>query len=246
MTNTPISKSPIVINFKTTGSRAFFEAYFEGLASFYTAEACAHGLILCPPFPYLSLFEKARHELGFTLGAQDCDAVPGGPLTGAVTVAMLQDMGVSHVLVGHSERRVQCGETPALLQQKLTTLVEAGLRPILCVGEDKQTRESGATLAHLKADLLACLPPSFAGELDVAYEPVWAIGASQPPEQGVIDEACQHVSVVLQERHVKSRVFYGGSVTADNAATLLQSSAQGLLVGRAGMELSSLRRILGL
>ena len=200
-------------------------------------------VVVIPPCPYLAelISENAGSALGF--GAQDLSEHEQGAYTGEVAGAMLKDIGCSHVLVGHSERREYHGETSEVVARKFVAAQAAGLIPILCVGELLEHREAGDTESIIGAQLDAVLGlagiSSFANAV-VAYEPVWAIGTGKTatPEQAQEVHAFMRDKFAKQDARIASslRLLYGGSVKAANAAELFaQSDIDGGLIGGASL-----------
>src|SRR6202163_3567984 len=169
-------------NWKMNGlraSRAEFEAMLVG-ASQVGAKA---DLLVCPPATLVAGFaEKARGSKTLAVGAQDCHPKPSGAHTGDLSAEMLADAGASAIIVGHSERRADHGESDALVRQKAEAAWRAGLTAIVCIGETREQRDAGQTLDICGAQLKGSLPDgATAGHLVVAYEPVWAIGTGLTP-----------------------------------------------------------------
>jgi len=205
-----------------------------------------------PPFPYLSAV-RAALPASLRLGAQDCSPETQGAYTGQVSAPMLRDIGCSAVLIGHSERRHGLGETDALLSKKLMRALESSLIPVLCVGETLAERESGRANAIIDAQLrgsLAGHAETALSSLVIAYEPVWAIGTGRTatPE----DAAAAHRAVrqTLTDMYSvrfseQTRVVYGGSVNARNAAELFaREEIDGGLVGGASLVATDFAAIL--
>ncbi|MBM3492194.1 MAG: triose-phosphate isomerase [Alphaproteobacteria bacterium] len=198
-------------------------------------------LLLCPPATLLHPMAQALSGSAIALGGQDCHAEPKGAHTGDIAAEMLADLGCRYVIVGHSERRQNHGETDAEVAAKATAAQRAGLTAIVCVGETRAEREAGRAEAVVTAQLLASLP---AGCTDrntvIAYEPVWAIGTGLTPTAA--DVAALHAAIrrVLGQRFGAAagcmRLLYGGSVKAGNAAELLAvANVDGALVGGASL-----------
>jgi triosephosphate isomerase len=164
---------------------------------------------------------------------------------------MLSELGVNGVLLGHSERRQLFGETDKALQLKLPAALEAGLRPILCVGETEDERERGDTerkLRHQVQEAVARLDPARLGEVVIAYEPIWAIGTGRVATLEQAQEAIAFVRALVADRSPeqaqRTRILYGGSVKAENAAELMAlPDIDGALVGGASLEAESLAAI---
>ncbi len=200
-------------------------------------------VVVMPPFPYLAELITASADSALCFGAQDLSEYAKGAYTGDIGGAMLKDIGCSHVLVGHSERREYHGETSAVVARKFVAAQAAGLIPILCVGELLEHREGGETEAIIGAQLDAVLGlagiSAFAGAV-VAYEPVWAIGTGKTatPEQAQEVHAFMRDKFSRQDARIASslRLLYGGSVKAANAAELFaQSDIDGGLIGGASL-----------
>ncbi|MDR3414770.1 MAG: triose-phosphate isomerase [Nevskia sp.] len=201
--------------------------------------------LVCPPAVYL---ESVRQRIGdgpILLGAQNLsDQHKAGAYTGEILGAMLAELGCSYVIVGHSERRAYYGEDDATVARKFAAAQAAGLRPILCVGETLEQREGGMTETVLERQLgaviAACGIGAFARAV-VAYEPVWAIGTGRTasPEQAQAAHAYLRGQLAVQDAKIanSTRILYGGSVKADNAAALLCcADVDGGLIGGASLK----------
>jgi triosephosphate isomerase len=197
-------------------------------------------VLICPPFTLLKAVAEGLADTGFALGAQNVHAADSGAYTGEVSVAMLRETCCQYVIVGHSERRQLFGEDDATVAAKFAAAKAGGLVPILCVGETLEEREADRTLDVVHRQLDAVLAAHGDTALDgavLAYEPVWAIGTGRTatPEQA------QDVHAALRARcpegsRAALRILYGGSVKADNAATLFaQPDIDGGLVGGASL-----------
>lgn len=198
---------------------------------------------LFPAFPHLAPVHDALIGSEMTLGAQDLSPERDGAFTGDVSAEMLADTGCGLVLVGHSERRDVHGENAGLLARKLKRALEAGLKPLYCVGETLEQRKAGAAQAVVK-DHLATLAGN-EGIAAVAYEPVWAIGTGETATPGQAAEMHAFIRKELRKLGLdKLPILYGGSVKPDNALELMsQPEVDGVLVGGASLELESLRAI---
>jgi len=195
--------------------------------------------LVCPPAPLVSLMAHALLGSTVAVGGQDCHAADEGAHTGDVSAPMLRDAGATHVIVGHSERRADHGETDAGVRAKAVAAARAGLLPIVCVGETEAERDAGAAQEVVGRQLTGSLPDGFAGV--VAYEPVWAIGTGRTPTAA--DVAAMHAFIrqTLEQRFGSHgaglRVLYGGSVKPANAAELLAvPNVDGALVGGASLK----------
>ena len=195
---------------------------------------------VCVPFPYLAQVAAALVDTPISYGAQDISAKEKGAFTGEVSGAMLADFDCRWALVGHSERRAIHGETDQLVEDKAKAALTAGVTPVVCVGESLAERESGNTLAVIERQLapVLALGAATVGAMVLAYEPVWAIGTgrSATPEQA--QEVHRAIRSALETLGVGGvRVLYGGSVKAENAATLFSMpDIDGALVGGASLQ----------
>jgi triosephosphate isomerase len=193
--------------------------------------------VLCPPATLISSF-AARLPSWVSLGGQDCAAAASGAHTGDVAAPMLADLGCRYVIVGHSERRTDHGESDALVRAKAEAALKAGLTPIVCVGETLKERESGRAEAVVTAQLQASLPHAGPGTLVIAYEPVWAIGTGRTAGPDDAQAMHQVLRAALPAGHGDvTPILYGGSVKPENAADLLaQPDIDGALVGGASLK----------
>ena len=229
----------VVGNWKMHGSRATNAALLEGLLQ---ARPFACDVAVCPPFPYLADVASTLAASDLRWGAQDCSAHEQGAYTGEVSAAMLAELGCRYAIVGHSERRTLHGETDEVVAGKAQAALARGVTPVVCVGETLAQREAGQTEAVVKRQLSAVIHAlaHCAGEMVVAYEPVWAIGTglTATPEQA------QAVHALLRQqlraatpRADAMRILYGGSVKPDNAAALFaQPDIDGGLIGGAALK----------
>ena len=197
-------------------------------------------VLVCPPATLLTVVAEAARGSGLLVGGQNCHAKASGAHTGDVSAEMLRDAGASHVIVGHSERRSDCGESDAVVRAKAEAAWRAGLMPIVCIGETLAEREAGRTLAVLETQLTGSVPAgSTAAKLVVAYEPVWAIGTGKTPTVAEVAAAHAHIRKVLGGLMADAggvRLLYGGSVKGSNAAELLAAGdVDGALVGGASL-----------
>ncbi|APE43203.1 triose-phosphate isomerase [Sulfitobacter alexandrii] len=198
-------------------------------------------VIICPPAP---LLHRARELSGpILIGAQDCHAAPSGAHTGDVSADMVADSGATHVILGHSERRADHGETDADVNAKVRAAWSAGLAAILCLGESEADRNAGKTLEVIGAQLAGSLPDGATAENTViAYEPIWAIGTGNVPTQVQIVEVHDFLRTALEDRFGPEvgggiPLLYGGSVKADNAAAIFEAeNVDGALVGGASLK----------
>ena len=212
-----------------------------------------HGVevVICPPFTALSAAVKAAEGSSVAIGAQDCYWETEGAFTGEVAVPMIADLGCSHCLVGHSERRQFFGETDATVDKKVAAVLAHGLTCIACVGETLQEREAGQTFGVLERQVRQGLTRHLTSpRLVIAYEPVWAIGTGKTATPAQAQEAHAFIRGVVGKAADPAaaqtvRILYGGSVKPDNIATLMaQPDLDGGLVGGASLDAASFAKII--
>ena len=237
------ARRPLVAgNWKMNGSKASVAELRAMVAAVSAGAAGRAEIVVCPPATLIAAF--AAEPLGAVgIGAQDCHAKASGAHTGDISAEMLKDAGARAVIVGHSERRTDHGETDAVVQAKAAAAHRAGLVAILCVGETRAERDAGRTLEVVSRQLAGSLPGGATPENTViAYEPVWAIGTGLTPTVADVAEVHALVRSQLCERLGEAagqgvRVLYGGSVKPDNAAELLAvANVDGALVGGASLK----------
>jgi triosephosphate isomerase (TIM) len=232
-------KKLIAGNWKMYGSHA---ANAELLAGIAGARPFVAEVAVCVPFPYLSETAVALAGTDIHWGAQDCSAHEQGAYTGEVSAAMLHEFGCRYCVVGHSERRQYHAESDQLVADKAKAALARGITPIVCVGETLAQREANETEAVVKRQLSAVIHTlaHCAGEMVVAYEPVWAIGTGKTatPEQAQAVHALLRAQLAAATPHAaQMKILYGGSVKPDNAATLFaQPDIDGGLVGGASLK----------
>jgi triosephosphate isomerase (TIM) len=222
-----------------TSSMAEFEAMIKGAP----ALAAKADLLICPPATLVSAFAaKAQASTALAVGAQDCHPKPSGAHTGDISAEMLADAGAKAIIVGHSERRADHGESDALVRQKAEAVWRAGLVAIVCIGETQAHRDAGQTLHICGTQLTHSLPDaSKAHNLVVAYEPVWAIGTGLTPTPKDVEQVHAFIRKSLSDRFgaegTRVRILYGGSVKPSNAAELMGvANVNGALVGGASLK----------
>jgi triosephosphate isomerase len=237
-------RTPLVIgNWKMQGTlaeaRPLATAVRDGVRRVKNVE-----VVVCPPFTALAAVGEIVRDSPVRLGAQTCHHEAAGAHTGEIAPPMLVELGVTHVLIGHSERRREIGETDEAINAKVRAVLAHGLVPVLCVGETAEERRQGLTFTTVEGQLragLAGLPPDgIAGTL-LAYEPVWAIGTGVNATPAQAGEVHVYLRGLLSELTSKElaqavRILYGGSVKADNAEELLvEPEIDGALVGGASL-----------
>ena len=208
---------------------------------------------VAPPFTALSKVKDALVGSPLQLFAQDCHFEKQGAFTGAISAGMLVEVGCDGVILGHSERRQLFGETDEGVNKKLRAALEAGLHPIVCVGETLQEREANRTWEVVSRQLrgaFAGMPAEQVGRATIAYEPVWAIGTGKVATTGQAQEVHAQIRGLLRELGGPAvaeavRIQYGGSVKPENAAELLsQPDIDGALVGGASLKAEDFARII--
>ncbi|HEX7551338.1 MAG TPA: triose-phosphate isomerase [Candidatus Methylomirabilis sp.] len=207
-------------------------------------------VVICPPFTALTAAVEAAKGSPVAIGAQDCYWEKEGAFTGQVAVPMIADLGCSHCIVGHSERRQFFGETDAAVDKKIEAVLTNGLNCIACVGETLAEREAGQTFAVLERQVRNGLTRHLtSARLVIAYEPVWAIGTGKTATPVQAQEAHAFIRQVVAEAASPAaaqavRILYGGSVKPDNIATLMaQPDVDGGLVGGASLDAASFAKI---
>jgi triosephosphate isomerase len=241
-----MSRKPIIAgNWKMHCSRAEARALAQGVKDLVSDVLNVTEVVLCPPFTALDAVREVIAGSGIGLGAQNVHSEAKGAFTGEVTVAMLAEAGVTHIIVGHSERRQYFNETDAAINAKTKAILAAGLTPIVCVGETLAERQANKTLDVVTTQVNACLAgllPAQLAKVVVAYEPVWAIGTGLTATKDQAQEVHGVIRDILRELGGADaadavRILYGGSVKPDNASELLaQPDIDGALVGGASLK----------
>ncbi len=234
----------VAANWKMHGARAPNRQLLEAVKPSLQSLAGRMDIVLCPAFPHLDAVAAALAGSGIRLGAQNFHSLADGAMTGEVSCAMLVDAGVEFVIVGHSERRGNLGETDAQVAEKFAAAGASGLTPILCVGETLAQREAGETASVVSRQLFAVAErvgaAAFARAV-IAYEPVWAIGTGKTatPAQAQAVHTQLRAELARRDGDIAEniRILYGGSVNAANAAELFaQADIDGGLVGGASLK----------
>jgi triosephosphate isomerase len=245
-------RRPIVVgNWKMHGSRAENARLIEELAGQYPSDPAAD-CVVAPPLVYLQEVGRLLRGTSIGLGAQNVCAETAGAFTGEISAAMLKDVGCEYVIVGHSERRLIYRESDQLVARKFATAHSKALIPILCVGEQLNDREMGRTAEVVSRQLEIVL--ELCGEETlrqaiVAYEPVWAIGTGRnaTPEQAQEVHALIRARIAVRDARIAAatRILYGGSVKASNAAELFSMpDVDGGLIGGASLKADEFLAIL--
>ncbi len=226
------------MNCLTADGVALAKAVFEKASG-----ALPFDVLICPPMSLLGAVASLPHSIG--VGAQDVASAPKdfGAYTGDVSAEMVRDLGATHAIVGHSERRTMHHETDAVVRAKAKRAIEAGLTTVICIGETLEERESGKALDVVTSQVRGSVPPeATADNCIIAYEPVWAIGTGKVPTVGDVAEMhgairAELAKILGQDIADGMRVLYGGSVKPSNAAELLSvADVDGALIGGASLK----------
>ena len=239
---TPGIRPLVAGNWKMNGTSASLNELRAIGHGFMTGLDAETDALICPPATLLAHASEVLKNTPVKVGGQDCHARESGAHTGDISAEMLKDAGASHVIVGHSERRTDHGETDAMVRAKAEAAWRAGIIAIICIGETKAERELGSTLDILSRQIAGSVPPTATGHNTViAYEPVWAIGTGLTPTAADVAEAHAHIRAELKEllsaESARTRILSGGSVKPANAVELLAvNNVDGALVGGASLK----------
>ena len=227
-------------NWTMNGTEASL-AEIDAMIAAYPAPGCK--VLICPPATLLDRLSKRAAGSAIATGAQDCHMKASGAHTGDISAAMIKDAGGSHVILGHSERRTDHGETDAIVKAKTEAALAGGLIAVVCVGETEAQRDAGTTLDVVGTQLAGSIPDGVTGEtLVVAYEPVWAIGTGRIPTIEQIVEVHDFMRDKLTARFGAAiggavSLLYGGSVKPSNATEIFAvENVDGALVGGASLK----------
>ena len=235
-------KTIVAGNWKMNASKESVNSLINGILS--GMSGVSSDVIVCAPFPYFSQVESLINGSNLMLGAQNLNVNSGGAFTGEVSADMIMDFGAQHVIVGHSERRSLYGETSAVVAEKTKAAIDAGLIPLLCIGESLEERESGNTETVVAEQLNAVISllgiDAFDGVI-IAYEPVWAIGTglTATPEQAQSVHLFIRNLLAVNSKSIaqKTPILYGGSMNAGNASDLISCpDIDGGLIGGAALK----------
>jgi triosephosphate isomerase (TIM) len=246
------SRRPLLAgNWKMHLTRPEATALIDGIKSAATARD--REVVVAPPYTALESVARAIVDTTIGLAGQNLHWEPKGAYTGEIAPGMLTDVGASHVVVGHSERRQYFGETDQIVCQKIAAALRAGLKPIVCIGETLREREGGNTLPIIERqvrDGLAGFGRDIVRGLILAYEPVWAIGTGKSATPEEAQEVHATIRTLLRELAGEAgaetvRILYGGSCTPENIDVLMaQADVDGALVGGASLKAEAFSRII--
>jgi triosephosphate isomerase (TIM) len=239
----PDRRPLVAANWKMNKTVAEAEDFFERFVP-STEVLESVDIVLCVPYTALATAVEFTRRTSIRAAAQNMHHEPEGAYTGEVSAGMLEDLGVEAVVLGHSERRQYFCETDEALAKKVPVALEAGLLPILCIGETEEQRDAGETEEILSAQLeadLAGVEPTRLADVVVAYEPIWAIGTGRTATTEQAQEAIAFVRAQLAQRDPEAakavRILYGGSMKPGNAGELLaQPDVDGGLIGGASLD----------
>jgi len=239
-------KAIVAANWKMNGDFALVTSMISAFEGFKPSDNV--NVVICPSFPYLSALSQGLQaddiDASVHLGAQNVSEQEKGAFTGEVSTNMLADVKAKYVIVGHSERRSLYGESSSLVATKVKAVLDAGLTPILCIGETEQERESEQTNAVLSSQLQPVIDEVTIEAFDnvvVAYEPVWAIGTGKTASPEMAQDTHQFIRQFLTEKNAdianKVPLLYGGSVNGANCEELFaQADIDGGLIGGASLK----------
>lgn len=232
----------LIANWKMHGTRAKVRAYAYAVNAALASSPAGLKVVFCPPALYLESAELSLPlNTQLALGAQNCHAQAEGAFTGEMSAAMLAEIGVEYVILGHSERRTLQGETDQLVFEKAQAVAAQGLIPVVCIGESAEEYAANKT-ADILAKQLQSFKQSPVTKLIIAYEPIWAIGTGKTPNSTEIAAAHGQIKSLLGSA---TPVLYGGSVKPANIAEILAiDGVDGALIGGASLEVESMRAMI--
>ena len=246
-------KQVIAGNWKMNGTIASGSILIEAFTSFLGDKDLDSEIVVCPPFTALERAVSLTKNTQVSVGAQNMDYHDAGAFTGEVSPLMLMEIGVSYVIIGHSERREYYGETDAMVNEKIKSAFFHSLQPIVCVGESLEQREANETISFIHGQLkraLQDIPADQVEKLIIAYEPIWAIGTGKTATADQAEEVCKSIREYIAELYTPNvadlvRIQYGGSVKANNAREILnEPNIDGALVGGASLIVDEFNEII--
>jgi triosephosphate isomerase len=248
--NKMTNKLLIAGNWKMNGNKKDI-SFIKGLSKFISNHKLKNvEVLICPPFTLIDKFSSLTSRSSINIGAQDCSSKDSGAYTGEISASMIKDFNGKYCIIGHSERRNYHKETNNLINNKILQAQEKNLRTILCVGETLSDRKNKRTLRvlgnQLKLSLKGKINPN---QLDIAYEPVWAIGTGLVPGNSDIEEVHNFIFSKLKRiygnRAKNIRILYGGSVNSNNISSISSlNNVSGALIGGASLNISDMKSIL--
>jgi triosephosphate isomerase (TIM) len=247
-----VAKQKLIVgNWKMNGLKAALSEAATLAQSFKDRPSEHLQLVICPPATLLASMAEMLTGSQIQAGGQDCHVNVSGAHTGDISAAMLADIGARYVIVGHSERRSDHGETDQIVQSKAKVAIKAHITPIICVGETQDVRDSGGAIAFVLEQIRKSIPEDCGpDQFVIAYEPVWAIGTGRIPSSQDVEEMHAAIRAALNTAFGLDNggiipVLYGGSVNPENAASLLSiANVDGALVGGASLKADSFLAIM--
>jgi len=226
-------------------------SFIKNLLKFHSKKLIKNvDILICPPFTLIDKFGQLTKRSNIEIGAQDCSEHEIGAYTGEVSANMLNDLKATYCIVGHSERRLNHNENNNLLNKKILNIQKNKIKAILCIGESLSDRKQSKTLRLLGNQLKGALKNNINPNLlEIAYEPIWAIGTGLVPEYSDIEEVHDYIAKKLGDlygkRSKKIRILYGGSVNAKNVFSILSlNNVDGALIGGASLKIKDMKSIL--
>lgn len=239
-------KKIIIGNFKMNTKPSEFKPYAMALAT--KTKSSKNDIVVCPPFTHLASAKEFLTGTNVEFGAQNISEEESGALTGEISANMIKDLGATYVIVGHSERRKKFKESDKLINRKIKIALANGLKVVLCVGENLQTRENKQASAFIRKELDENLKGIYENELDsvvIAYEPIWAIGTGKSADNRdigrMVDIIRKEIEYLYSEKAGKNiNILYGGSVNLNNYKKILASEKlNGVLIGGACLDVDA-------
>ena len=237
-------------NWKLNGEKKDI-SFIKNLLKFHSRKLTKKvDILICPPFTLIDKFCQLTQRSNIEIGGQDCSENEIGAYTGEVSANMLNDLKATYCIVGHSERRLYHNENNNLLNKKILNIQKNKMKAILCIGESLSDRKKSKTLRVLGNQLKGALKNNINPNLlEIAYEPIWAIGTGLVPEYSDIEEVHDYISKKLEDfygkRSKKIRILYGGSVNAKNVFSILSiNNVNGALIGGACLKIKDMKSIL--
>lgn len=238
----------IIGNWKMNGDSVSNKVLVNSILNYKTTNT---DIVICPPAPYLSQVQSLIAESDITLGAQNVSSQNNGAFTGETSVSMLNDIGCTYSLVGHSERRALFHETNEVIAEKIKQLLNANLKPLLCIGESLEQRENNETesvIIEQIQEVINLVGLNNFAPVIIAYEPIWAIGtgktASAEQAQDIHKLIRDYLNTLDSSLFCDLTILYGGSVNESNAASLIaQADIDGFLVGGASLKADAFEQI---
>lgn len=234
----------LIANFKMNKTLGETEEYLKVFLKEFKKEKSGNVYVVCPPAISLYKTSGILKGSGAFTGCQNAQTETIGSCTGEISVNMAKDAGCDYIIIGHSERRAKFGETDEIVMKKTAVTLEAGLIPVLCIGESLEERQSGVYRKKLEQQIKSALlniPEKQAAKVILAYEPVWAIGTGLSADDGQIEEAMKIIREIISGIYGKKlsesiKVLYGGSFSLKTKNILSLKGVDGALIGKAGLD----------